>query len=141
MKTRFSWEWKRSFSNLFGLGYIGNTHLFLAIVHNYVLLIFLILVLFFEDSIYSFDRKTAREGTQAGWERSRLLAEQGARCRPQSQDLGIMTWAEGRCLTTEPPRCPYVLFISFISETSIQGLLYTGSWLDMALKWIGQTHP
>ena len=30
----------------------------------------------------------------------------GARCRTQSQDPRIPTWAKGRCSMVEPPRCP-----------------------------------
>uniref|UniRef100_A0A452V4F0 Mitochondrial calcium uptake family member 3 n=1 Tax=Ursus maritimus TaxID=29073 RepID=A0A452V4F0_URSMA len=36
---------------------------------------------------------------------------QGSRCGAPSQDPGIMPWAEGRRLPTEPPRCPHLLFI------------------------------
>ena len=39
--------------------------------------------------------------TQAEGEASSL---QGAQCGTGFQDLGIMTWADGRCSTTEPPR-------------------------------------
>ena len=35
---------------------------------------------------------------------------QGARCETQSWDSRITPWAEGRCSTTEPPRCS----ISFV---------------------------
>ena len=31
---------------------------------------------------------------------------QGAQCGTRSQDPGILTWAKGRCSTTEPLRCP-----------------------------------
>ena len=31
---------------------------------------------------------------------------QGASCRTLFQDPGITPWAEGRCSTTDPPRCP-----------------------------------
>ena len=37
---------------------------------------------------------------------------QGAWCGTWSQDPGIMTWAKGRHLTTEPPRCPCYNFES-----------------------------
>ena len=36
--------------------------------------------------------------------RSRLPADQGTWLRAWSQDPGIITWAEGRCLMTQPPR-------------------------------------
>jgi len=46
------------------------------------------------------------EGRGRGRARSRLPAEQGAQCGAGSQDLEIMAWAEGRCLTTQAPwRC------------------------------------
>ena len=49
--------------------------------------------LFFEDFIYLFDRETASESGNTSPEsekgRSRLPAEQGARCGVQLQDPGI----------------------------------------------------
>ena len=49
-------------------------------------------------------RNTEREAeTQSQGEAS---SRRGARCGTRSRDPGIMTWAKGRCLTTEPPRCP-----------------------------------
>ena len=50
---------------------------------------------------YLFIWHRGRESTSRGngrW-RSRLLAEQGAWCRPWTQDLGIMTWTVDRHLT------------------------------------------
>ena len=45
-------------------------------------------------------RDTEREPeTQAG-------SQRGTGCGTQSQDSRITPWAEGRCSTTEPPRCP-----------------------------------
>ena len=41
--------------------------------------------------------------TQVDGEAGSML---GARCRTQSQDPGIMTWAKGRASTAEPSRCP-----------------------------------
>jgi len=41
----------------------------------------------------------AQAGRMAGRGRNRLPAEQGARYGTPSQDPGIMTPAEGRCLT------------------------------------------
>ena len=54
----------------------------------------------FQDSTYLFDRvrETSRQ-SHRGRGRSRLLTEQGAWCGAWSQDLRIMTWAEGRHLT------------------------------------------
>ena len=61
--------------------------------------------------IYLFDREIHSERGIASRRRgrSRLPAEQGAQCGARSQDPGIMTWAEGRRLMTEPPRHPKVL--------------------------------
>ena len=50
------------------------------------------------DFIHLFGRERAQVGEEAGRGRgrSRLPAEQGAGCRVQSQDIEIMTRAEGR---------------------------------------------
>ena len=53
---------------------------------------------FFKDFIYSWETQTQAEG-EAG-------SPQGAQCRTWSQNSRIMTWAKGRHLTAEPPRCP-----------------------------------
>ena len=45
-------------------------------------------------------------------QRETLPAEQGAGCVAPSQDPGIMPCAKGRCSTTEPPRCPYNIFLT-----------------------------
>ena len=66
---------------------------------------------FFLIFIYLFMRDTQREAE--GEEGS----PQGAWCRTQSQDPGIMTWAKGRCSTIEPPRCPYVCILRGIGES------------------------
>ncbi|XP_064431003.1 exocyst complex component 4 isoform X1 [Mirounga angustirostris] len=50
------------------------------------------------------DRKRGDTSRGSGRGRSRPPAEQGAPCGARSQDPGIMTQAEGRCPTTEPPR-------------------------------------
>lgn len=42
---------------------------------------------------------------------------QGAQCGPRFWDPGITPWGEGRRLTTEPPRHPYIR--RFIQQTSI----------------------
>ena len=59
--------------------------------------------LFFQDFIYLVMRHTER-GRDMGRGRNRLLT--GNCCGTWSQDSRIMTWAKGRCSTTEPPRCP-----------------------------------
>ena len=51
--------------------------------------------------IYSWETQRGRD---IGKGRSRLPV--GTWCGTWSQDPGITTWAEGRYLTTEPPRCP-----------------------------------
>ena len=67
-------------------------------------------VIIFFKRFYLFMRDKQREAeTQAEGAAGSL---QGAWCGTRSQDPGIMPWAEGRHLTTEPPRCPYN-FISF----------------------------
>ena len=54
--------------------------------------------------IYLFMRNTERGAeTQAEGEAGTL---QRARCGTQTRDPGIMTGVEGKCSTTEPPRCP-----------------------------------
>ena len=70
-------------------------------VHFYFILFYLF---YFKDFIYLFMRDIEREAeTQAEGEAGSLL---GAQCGTQSQDPRITTWAEGRCSTTEPRRCP-----------------------------------
>jgi len=68
------------------------------------------LLLFFKGLIHLFEseRQWERESMSRvrGRERSRLPAEQGAWWGAWSSDSGIMTWAEGSCLMTEPPRRP-----------------------------------
>ncbi|XP_064441176.1 ATP-binding cassette sub-family E member 1 isoform X1 [Mirounga angustirostris] len=52
------------------------------------------------------ENERGNTSTRSGRGRSRLPAGQGAQCWTLSQDPGIMTRAEGRRLTTEPPRHP-----------------------------------
>ena len=75
---------------LLGLGSIDNLFVF-----HLLLLFFLRFYLFARER----ERAQARGAAGRGRGRSRLPTEQGARCRTQSQDLGIMTGAEGRGLT------------------------------------------
>ena len=49
----------------------------------------------------------------------------GPWCGTRSQDPGIMTWAEGRCSTTEPSRCP--IMSSYLRTT--------WNWVSMEPKW------
>ena len=53
----------------------------------------------FKDFIYLRERESTRKGRGRGRRRSRLPTEQGSQCGVRSQDSGIITWAEGRCLT------------------------------------------
>ena len=67
-------------------------------------------IYFLKIFIYLFvkDREREREAeTQAEGEAGSM---QGARCGTRSQDSKIMPWAEGRCLTAEPPRHPPFFF-------------------------------
>jgi len=88
--------------------------------------------------IYLFGRDIAREGTQAGGagegEAGFLMSmEPDAGRQPRTKDRGIMTWAEGRHLATEPPRCPstywsskffFNLLLIFFSRYSICYTIY-----------------
>ena len=56
---------------------------------------------FFKDFIYS---QETRRGRDIGRGRSRLPAE--SLMGDLIPDPGITPWAEGRCSTIEPPRCP-----------------------------------
>ena len=50
------------------------------------------------------EREREREAeTQAEGEAGSM---QGAQCGTRFQDSRITPWAEGKCSTTEPPRCP-----------------------------------
>ena len=58
--------------------------------------------LFLKDFLFIHLREWQRaqgRRRERGRGRSRLPAKQGARCGAWSQDLEIMIWAEGRCLT------------------------------------------
>ena len=58
--------------------------------------------------IYLTEGQPGRGGTQAGWVGEEEQAPSGgAWCRARSQNTEIMPWAEGRRLTTAPPRRPY----------------------------------
>jgi len=62
------------------------------------------------ECLFDRERHSERENTSRGSRRgrSRLPAEQGARCGARSQDPGTMTRAEGRRLMTGPPRHPHM---------------------------------
>ena len=67
-----------------------------------------VLIFFKRFYLFIHERHTQREaGTQVEEEADSLW---GAWCGTQSQDPRIMTWAKGRCSTTEPPRCPCFLY-------------------------------
>ena len=57
-------------------------------------------------------RGTEREvETQAEEEAGSM---QGARCETRTQESGIMPPAKGKCITTEPLRCPCLQLIIFL---------------------------
>ena len=60
---------------------------------------------FFLIFIYSWETEAET------WAEGEAGSLQGARCGTWSQDPGIMTWAEGRCSTAEPPGLPGTTFI------------------------------
>ena len=61
-----------------------------------------------KDFIYLFETESAQVGGGGAEEEEKQTPHSGgAWCEAQSQDPGIMTWAKGRRLTNEPPRCPY----------------------------------
>jgi len=70
---------------------------------------FLFLKIFFFNL---FDSEKGNTSRGRGGGRNRLPTELRARRGARSQDSGIMTWAEGRCLTTELPRRPFEMFYS-----------------------------
>ena len=87
---------------------------------------FLFFLIFLKDFIYLFHRQRSQVGREAGRERgrSRLPAEQRARCGTRSQDPEIMTWAEGRGLThwaTQAPRRQVFLRASRGSSSECAG--------------------
>ena len=62
--------------------------------------------------------------------RSRLPAEQGAQCKAWSYDPGIMTWAEGRCLSDWAPRHP--------GNRSFYWWCGKWRWVGSHCKWISE---
>lgn len=88
-----------------GKGALVKDHLFYIkeIISTLAFFFFKILFIFFDRERHSRGGNTSR-GSERG--RSRLPTEQGAWCRARTQDPGITTGAEGRCLMTEPPRRP-----------------------------------
>ena len=80
--------------------------------------------LFFFLKIFIYLRHSKRErvrGGHTGRGRSRLPAEQGASHTAGSQNLEIMTWAKGRCLTdwaTEVPHIQMVFWTDFFLNNS-----------------------
>ena len=61
------------------------------------------ILLFFKKILFIYSWQTERS---RDIDRGRSRSLQGAWCGTRSQDPEIMTWAKGRCSTTEPPRCP-----------------------------------
>ena len=98
-------------------------------VENHDSVIFLRFYLF----IWERERNNKQgEGAEGERERSRLSAEQGARCGAQSQDLEIMTWAKGRCLTNWAIRAPQILWLLLLVSWCF-GLL--GLLLQITPNW------
>ena len=61
--------------------------------------------------LFAYLRERERENAWAGeeaWEREKQTPqEEGARCRAQSQDPGIMTWAQGIYLNDWATQAPH----------------------------------
>ena len=92
----------------------------------------------YKDFIYLWERAQAgARGREGG--RSRLPTEQGAKYGAWSQDLGIMTRAQGRHLTSWATQVPRLSFLfrlvthphstNFSSPIRKEGLFYTWSFL------------
>ena len=65
-------------------------------------------------------RDTVREAeTQAEGEASPM---QGAQCGTRSRASRITPWAEGRCPTAGPPRCPPLVYLNQISSVRMSGV-------------------
>ena len=88
-------------------------------------------IYYFLKVLFIWERERERESTSGGsWGmgrgRSGLLAEHRAWCGAGSQDREIMTWAKGRRPTTEPPRCPWKMFIFYFIYLFLKDFIY--SW-------------
>ena len=77
-----------------------SNYLFLCNLSYWVFHLWLVMYIYFKILFFLFmrDRESDRD---TGRGRSRL--PMGAWCRTRSQDPRMMTWAKGRCSTTEPP--------------------------------------
>ena len=85
---------------------------------------------FFEDFIYLFMRHTETV-TETGQREAGSMQE--AQCGTRTWDLR-KTWAEGRCSTTEPPRCPECLL--FKSTQFLYNVTVSIKWYDPSDTWI-----
>ena len=69
---------------------------------------------------------------------------QGARGGTWSWDPGVMAWAEGRCSTTEPPKCPHIeVFIPSNTPHNLFSWLFyaTLQKMDSEMLILVQTRP
>ena len=95
--------------------------------------------LFFKDFLFMYwfvwERMCTREHK---WYRgrSRLPIKQGAQCRARSQNPGIMTWAEGRCLTNWATQASHQFSFSQNFYTTSSILLFLTCLLYTAQEWI-----
>ena len=83
--------------------------------------------------IWQRERKKKWAQAEAGWwggrqreKEKQILAEQGAQCGARSQHLGIMTRAEGSCLTNWATQAP--LKISFLKWSIVD------TWCDSSFR-------
>ena len=81
---------------------------------------------FFRFYLFIHERHRER-GRDIGRERSRLHA--GSLMLEGSQDPGITTWTEGRCSTTEPPRCSGTpFFYAIMQDLAPLVVIKFGNW-------------
>ena len=92
-------------------------------------------IISFFKRCYLFERERTSRGEgqrEKQWTARREPDDNRQQCGTPSQDPGIMTWAEGRCLTAEPPRHPF----SFSSYLRLQSfiLFLLASFLNIMIK-------
>ena len=99
------------------------------------------MIFFKRFNLFIHERYRERGETQAEGEAGSLL---GAWFGTRSQDPGITTWAKGRCLTTETPRCSlecmifvsFLMFLGFLSGGSVLPQITSFTWKRDSLSWI-----
>ena len=62
-----------------------------------------IFIFIFQDFIYLFERQRETEHKGGGEREKQVPADQGTPPGPRSQDLGVVTWAQGRARPTGRP--------------------------------------